>query len=125
MARGVRIRIADATMVPETCCDYKKKGLKALDADMKKLKEPGTEKREGPRMDEVGVEGDASKSRTFLLSYLWLPVRGAAAASSDIVTCCNLQSQALAMYIIFCQQYSSTPVIIDYKQAVNPSQKAV
>lgn len=52
-------------------------------------------------MDKVGVEGDASKSRTFLLSYLWLPVRGAAAASSDMVTCCNLQSQAPAMYYWF------------------------
>lgn len=27
-------------------------------------------------MDGVGVEGDASKSRTFLLSYLWHPVSG-------------------------------------------------
>lgn len=51
-------------------------------------------------MDKVGVEGDASKSRTFLLSYLWLPVRGAAAASSDIVTCCNLRSQAPGTCII-------------------------
>lgn len=51
-------------------------------------------------MDKVGVEGDASKSRTFLLSYLWLPVRGAAAASSDIVTCCNLQAQAPGTCII-------------------------
>lgn len=51
-------------------------------------------------MDKVGVEGDASKSRTFLLSYLWLPVRGAAAASSDIVTCCNLQFQPPGTCII-------------------------
>jgi hypothetical protein len=41
MALGVRIRIADATMVPETCCDYKKKGMKALNAEMRNLQAPG------------------------------------------------------------------------------------
>jgi hypothetical protein len=36
MALGVRIRIADATMVPESLCDDKDREIKALNAEINK-----------------------------------------------------------------------------------------
>jgi hypothetical protein len=76
-------------------------------------------------MDKVGVEGDASKSRTFLLSYLWLPVRGAAAASSDIVTCCNLHPQAPAMYYwFFTGPMPFSPPLVTLKKDIGKHLKA-
>lgn len=44
MALGVRIRIADATMVPKLIVIMKMKELKTLNAEMKELDEPGTDR---------------------------------------------------------------------------------